>query len=132
MSGIVALNDDLGVEQKIFDLYDSMISGVQIQIPDVLHRVAEVLCQHLNAERATATIFLIDKATRELEAAAFTGNVSRTIRILINNDSLAGFCALNGRAFVVPDVYGDLGSIDLSLHFETVPGMKLINFRLVT
>ncbi|MBD3327076.1 GAF domain-containing protein, partial [candidate division KSB3 bacterium] len=101
---------------SIFDLYDSMISEVQIKIPEVLHRLAEVLCQYLNAERAT--IFLIDNATHELQSAAFIGNVSREIRIPITNNSLAGFCALSGRAFVVPDAYGDLSPIDLRLQFD--------------
>ena len=116
MEEVTALHDELWVEQGIFDLYDEMISDTQIKIPDVLHRVAEVLCQHLNAERAT--IFLIDKSTHELESAAFIGNVSRTIRIPINDRSLAGFCALSGRSFVVPDAYGDLTHIDLRLCFD--------------
>ena len=110
------LNHEFLIEHKVFDLYDSMISDTQIKIPDVLQHVAEVLCQYLNAERAT--IFLIDKATYELESAAFIGNVSRIIRIPINDNSLAGFCALSGRAFVVPDAYGDLSHIDLRLCFD--------------
>jgi signal transduction histidine kinase len=118
MSGEIALNtkDSWVIEQSIFDLYDSMIGDIQIQIPDVLHRVAEVLCQHLNAERAT--IFLIDKATHELESTAFIGNVSRNIRVPISNNSLAGFCALSGRAFVVPDAYGDLSKLALKVRFD--------------
>jgi signal transduction histidine kinase len=109
-----ASNSDLWLNEGIFNLYDNMISDARL--PDVLHHVAEVLCQNLNAERAT--IYLIDKATGELESAAFIGNVSRIIRIPITNSSLAGFCALSGRAFVVPDAYGDLSSIDSKICFD--------------
>lgn len=116
MSESTVLNRDLWVDEGIFNLYDSMISGAQIKIPEVLQHVAEVLCQNLNAERAT--IYLVDKSTNELESAAFIGNVSRIIRIPISNSSLAGFCALSGRAFVVPDAYGDLSSIDLRINFD--------------
>ena len=101
MSENTTFNSDLWESEGVFDLYDSMISDSQIKIPDVLHHVTEVLCQNLNAERAT--IYLIDKSTHELESAAFIGNVSRTIRIPITDNSLAGFCAVSGRCFVVPD-----------------------------
>ncbi len=111
-----AFSQDVWGNEDIFNLYDNMISEAQIKIPDVLQHLAEVLCQNLNAERAT--IYLVDKATYELESAAFIGNVSRIIRIPISNNSLAGFCALSGRSFVVPDAYGDLSSIDLRISFD--------------
>ena len=107
-------NEHLWVNEGIFDLYDRMITDARL--PDVLHHVAEVLCENLNAERAT--IFLIDNATHELESAAFIGNVSRSIRVPISYSSLAGFCALSGRAFLIPDAYGDLSTIDPKLHFD--------------
>jgi hypothetical protein len=72
--------------------------------------------QILDAERAT--IYLVLKDTQELESAAIIGNVSRTIRIPIREDSLAGYCALSGRSFLIPDAYGDLGSIDPKLRFD--------------
>jgi len=109
-----ALSGDLWTDERIFDLYDEMITDAKL--PDVLHHVTEVLCQNLSAERAT--IYLIDKSTHELESAAFIGNVSRTIRIPITDSSLAGFCAVSGRSFVVPDAYGDLSKIDRRLCFD--------------
>ncbi|MCP4399724.1 MAG: GAF domain-containing sensor histidine kinase [bacterium] len=118
MSGNDVFNKELWVEQGIFDLYDNIISinETEIEIPAVLRHITEVLCQHLNAERAT--IYLMDKARDELESAAFIGNVSRIIRVPMSESSLTGFCALSGRAFVVPDAYGDLSSIDMRLHFD--------------
>jgi len=109
------LNSKLLGQEGIFDFYDRMVDGVQ-EMPDVLQHLADVLCQGLDAERAT--IYLIDKATHELESAAFIGNVSRIIRIPISSNSLAGFCALSGRSFVVPDAYGDLSSIDSRIRFD--------------
>jgi signal transduction histidine kinase len=51
-------------------------------------------------------------------STAVIGNVSRTIRVPICEDSLAGYCALTGRSFVIPDAYGDLGFIDPKLRFD--------------
>lgn len=110
------VKQNIGDATGIFDLYDSMISETQIRIPEVLQHVAEVLCHHLHAERAT--IFLIDHATRELESTAFIGNVSRVIRVPITNQSLAGYCASTRSSFVVADAYGDLSSIDPELRFD--------------
>ena len=36
----------------------------------------------------------------------------------IREDSLAGFCAVTGRSFVVPDAYGDLTGVDPRLRFD--------------
>ena len=98
-------------EDYLFDLYDQMIGD--LEIPSVLQKVAEVVRQDLNAERAT--VYLIDQSTRQLESAAILGNVARIIRVPICESSLAGFCALTGRAFVVADAYQDLSYIDPKL-----------------
>jgi len=101
--------------ERFFDLYDSMIGDVEI--PNVLRDVADVVCGELNSQRAS--IYLIDPETQELQAAAMVGNVAQTIRIPICKTSLAGFCAATGKAFVVPDAYGDLSTIDPDLKFDS-------------
>jgi signal transduction histidine kinase len=101
-------------QEYLFALYDRMIGDPDI--PSVLQNVAEVVRQDLGAERAT--VYLIDESTQELEAAAIIGNVARTIRIPIQESSLAGYCALTGRAFVVDDAYQDLSYIDPKLRFD--------------
>ncbi|MDP6637226.1 MAG: GAF domain-containing sensor histidine kinase [Phycisphaerae bacterium] len=106
---------NITVDERLFDLYDSMIGDVEI--PNVLRDVADVVCGELNAQRAS--IYLIDPETRELQAVAMVGNVARTIRIPICKSSLAGFCATTGRAFVVGDAYGDLSDIDPELRFDS-------------
>ena len=87
-----------------------------VEIPAVLQQVADVACRNLHAERAS--IYLIDRATNELESVAVIGNVARTIRVPIRAESLAGYCALTGKSFVVRDAYGDLSEIDPKLHFD--------------
>jgi len=100
---------------RLFELYDRMLGDVEI--PAVLREVADVVCQDLGAQRAS--IYLIDRETRELESVAVVGNVERTIRVPIRADSLAGYCALSGRCFVAPDAYGDLSDIYPGLRFDT-------------
>ncbi len=105
---------DLILSPRLLELYDRMIG--EVEIPTLLSRSAEVVQQALDAERAT--IYLVLPETQELESAAVIGNVARTIRVPIREDSLAGFCAVNQRSFAIPDAYGDLSSIDSKLKFD--------------
>jgi signal transduction histidine kinase len=105
---------NIAFNERFFELYDSMIGDVEI--PNVLRDVADVVCRELDARRTS--IYLIDPETQELQAAAMVGNITRTVRIPICKSSLAGFCAVTGRAFVVEDAYGDLGDIDPELKFD--------------
>ena len=105
---------ELAVHGCLFELYDQMLG--EVNIANVLHRTTEVVRQVLNAERATA--YLVRKDTQELESAVIIGNVSRTIRVPVREDSLAGYCALTGRSFVIPDAYGDLRGVDPRLRFD--------------
>ncbi len=102
------------ISEAFFDLYDRMIGDVDI--PSVLGGVADVVCQDLRAQ--AASIYLIDRDTRELVSVAVIGNVVQTIRVPIRADSLAGYCALTGRAYVVDDAYGDLTGVDPRLRFD--------------
>ena len=99
---------------RLLELYDRMIG--EVRIPDVLREVADVVCQDLSAERAA--VYLIENETRELASVAVIGNVARSIRVPIRETSLAGYCALTRRAFVVEDAYGDLSGIDARLRFD--------------
>jgi len=104
----------LVVHGQLFELYDQMLG--EVDIVQVLHHTTQVVRRVLEAERATT--YLVRPETQELVSAAIIGNVSRTIRIPIRQDSLAGYCALTGRPFVVPDAYGNLSSIDPKLRFD--------------
>ncbi len=108
------LKNSLIVNERFFTLYDRMISDDEL--PEVLREAAEVVCQALNAERTT--MYLVNRETQELESAATIGNVTRSIRIPISRASLAGYCALTGRSFVVEDAYGDLSGIDPQIRFD--------------
>ncbi|MBN2584010.1 MAG: GAF domain-containing sensor histidine kinase [Planctomycetes bacterium] len=102
------------VDDRFFELYDRMIG--EVELAAVLRDVADVVCQSLESERAT--VYLVEPETSTLAAAAVVGNVSQIIRVPIDEHSLAGFCALTGRTFSVPDAYGDLGGIDSRLQFD--------------
>ncbi len=105
---------DLVVQEGLFKLYDQMFE--EVDIVSVLRHTTEAVRQIFDAERATT--YLVLKNTQELESAAVVGNVSRTIRIPISEDSLAGYCALTGRPFVIADAYKELDNIDPNLHFD--------------
>jgi signal transduction histidine kinase len=88
----------------------------EVDIVQVLHHTTQVVRRVLQAERATT--YLVRTETQELVSTAIIGNVSRTIRVPIREDSLAGFCALTGRSFAIPDAYGDLSFVDPKLRFD--------------
>jgi signal transduction histidine kinase len=104
----------LVVHGQLFELYDQMLG--EVDVVRVLHHTTQVVRQVLEAERATT--YLVRPDTQELVSAAIIGNVSRTIRVPIREDSLAGYCALTGRSFAIPDAYGDLSFIDPKLRFD--------------
>jgi signal transduction histidine kinase len=104
----------LVVHGQLFELYDQMLG--EVDIVQVLHHTTQVVRQVLKAERATT--YLVRPDTQELVSTAIIGNVSRTIRVPIREDSLAGYCALTGRSFAIPDAYSNLGFIDPKLRFD--------------
>jgi signal transduction histidine kinase len=105
---------ELTIHGCLFELVDEMLG--QVDIVNVLLKATEVVRQVFDADRAT--IYLVRKDTHELVSATVIGNVSRTIRVPIREDSLAGYCALTGRSFAIPDAYGDLSGIDPRLRFD--------------
>jgi signal transduction histidine kinase len=109
-----AAPEQLAADERLFALFDRMLGNVEL--PAVLQDVAAAVCTGTHAERAS--IYLVDKATEELDAVAVVGNVARMIRVPIAPTSLAGYCASSGRAFVVPDAYGDLSGIDPHVQFD--------------
>jgi signal transduction histidine kinase len=105
---------DLDVPSSFLDLCDVLLGSVVLE--DALRDAAHALCQALGAERAT--VYVVRDDTWELESVALIGNVSRAIRVPIDSRSLAGHCAASGRAFIVPDAYGDLSEIAPELVFD--------------
>jgi signal transduction histidine kinase len=98
----------------------------EVDIVKVLHQTNMVVRQILDAERAT--IYLVLEDTHELKSVDVIGNVAHTIRVPIREDSLAGYCALTRRSFIIPDAYGDLSSIDPKLRFDS-SWAKINQFR---
>ena len=124
MSDNTASGGELSASERFFELYDRMIGDVEI--PAVLRHVAEVVCSDFEAERAS--VYLIDEQTQQLESVAVIGNVARTIRVPIDAASMAGFCAMTRRSFLVPDAYADLSAISPDLRFDS-RWDKLNDFR---
>jgi signal transduction histidine kinase len=104
----------LAIHGSLLDLYDRMFG--EVDVIKVLQQAARVVGQVFNAERVA--IYRVLEETQELESAVLIDNVSRTIRVPIREDSLAGYCASRRRAFMVPDAYGDLSGIDPVLRFD--------------
>ena len=66
------------------------------------------------------TIYVVDRAKREIYSKVMTGDEVNEIRVGIDNRSLAGYCAVSGKLFNVQDVYNEdeLKRIDPKLKFD--------------
>ena len=102
------------VGECFFQLYDHMLRSPSLA--DVLGELREVVCSVMSAE--ATTVYLLRPETQSLEASVLVHNVPRIIRIPVQPDSLAGYCAHSGRSFRVPDAYADLSAISPALHFD--------------
>ncbi len=115
---------EMAAQGSLFELYDQMLG--ELDVHKVLEKTTSVVKEVFDSERAT--IFRVFSETMELESFAIIGNIARKIRVPISEDSLAGFCALSEKAFVLPDAYGDLTSLHSSLKFDR-SWDKLNHFR---
>lgn len=105
---------EMVAQGSLFELYDQIFS--EVDTATVLEETTSVVKQIFNSE--CATIFIVIPETMELESITCIDNVSRKIRVPINEMSLAGYCALSRRSFVLPDAYGDLSSIHSKIRFD--------------
>lgn len=103
------------VNEHFFELLDS-IMGDQMDIPSVLARAACMIAKSMDS--SYATVFILNRETRQLESAVIVGDTLRTINLPVNNRSLAGYCAMSGKSFLVNDAYGDLSHIESHLQFD--------------
>jgi signal transduction histidine kinase len=118
-------NTEEGVlHERFFELYDRMLG--QESLPNVLDQLSQVVCDVMHAEGTT--VYLVREATQELEGSALVHNVRRKILIPISHASLAGYCALSGEAFLIPDASGDLSHISPDLRFDDTWD-KALNYR---
>ncbi|GAB4152310.1 MAG: hypothetical protein Kow00107_02860 [Planctomycetota bacterium] len=102
------------VDDEFFELFDRMTGETTVSA--ALMKVAQVVHDVLECDRAT--VYIRDNSTDELVSCAVIGSVAREIRIPVSPASLAGYCALSGEAFVVPDAYSDLSSVSPTLVFD--------------
>jgi signal transduction histidine kinase len=111
-------------QDKFLDLY-SKIAG-DVNIPTMLVNIAKIVSAEMRSQ--STTVYMVQPETEELHSVNSFGNVLQMIKLPIRKDSLAGYCALTRRSFIVSDAYGDLSSIDPEIRFDGSWDQKL-NFR---
>jgi len=115
-------DQQLAIEQQL--VYQKRLNSITNRIHSARDTNAILLELHsdllgfFDAERLT--IYVVDRAKREIYSKVMTGQEVNEIRVAINNGSLAGFCALSGKLFNVQDVYDaeELKRIDSRLQFD--------------
>jgi type II secretory ATPase GspE/PulE/Tfp pilus assembly ATPase PilB-like protein len=85
---------------------------------DILDNLKDDILGLFDADRIT--IYVVDGASRQVVSRFKTGGEVNEIRVPINNDSIAGYCASFGKVINITDAYDDeeLKRINSDLNFD--------------
>ena len=111
-------------QDRFLDLYNQIIGDVNI--PTMLVKISNIVTTEMRSQGTT--VYMVQPETQELHSVNGFGNVLQMISLPIRKDSLAGYCALSQKSFIVSDAYGDLSYIDPDIRFDNSWDQKL-NFR---
>ena len=111
-------------QDRFLDLYNQIAGDVNI--PTMLKRISEIVSKEMQSQ--STTVYMVQPETRELHSINSFGNVLNMIKVPIQKNSLAGYCALTRKSFIVADAYSDLSYIDAEIRFDRSWDQRL-NFR---
>jgi len=111
-------------QDRFLDLY-SQITG-DVNIPTMLVKISNIVSKEMHSQ--STTVYMVQPETQELHSVNSFGNILQMIKLPIQKDSLAGYCALTRESYIVSDAYGDLSYIDSDIRFDKSWDQKL-NFR---
>jgi len=115
MAGSPVISD--GVKASIQKIKSKLHSTYNVD--DILKNVEKDINTLFNTERMT--IFTVDGIKRELVSRHKSGNEIKEIRVSVNNNSIAGYCAYSQKLVNLKNAYdkNELNSIDKNLKFDT-------------
>ncbi len=115
MAGSPVMSD--GIKANIQKIKSKLHSTFSVD--DILENVEEDINTLFNTERMT--IFTVDGIKRELVSRHKSGNEIKEIRVSVNNNSIAGYCAYSQKLVNLKNAYdkNELNSIDKNLKFDT-------------
>ena len=110
------LEDQLKYQKRLNSITNRIHSARDTN--DILLELHGDLLGFFDADRLT--IYLVDRAKREIYSKIKTGDEVNEIRVPINYGSLAGFSALSGKLLNIQDVYNndELKRFDSRLKFD--------------
>lgn len=110
------LEDQLKYQKRLNSITNGIHSAKDTN--DILLDLHSDLLSFFDAGRLT--IYVVDRAKREIYSKVMTGDEVNEIRVGIDNGSLAGFCALSGKLLNIQDVYNndELKRFDSRLKFD--------------
>jgi signal transduction histidine kinase len=111
-------------QDTFLDLYNQITGDVNI--PTMLVKITEIVTREMKSQ--STTVYMVQPETQELHSVNSFGSVLQMIKLPIRKDSLAGYCALTRKSYIVSDAYGDLSYIDPDIRFDKSWDQKL-NFR---
>jgi len=114
--GKKSLQEQLDYQKNLNDITNKIHSARDTN--DILLKLHGDLLEFFDADRLT--IYVVDRATREIYSKVRTGDEPVEIRVPISKESLAGYCATTGKLLNIKDVRdsAELQCIDPNLTFD--------------
>jgi type II secretory ATPase GspE/PulE/Tfp pilus assembly ATPase PilB-like protein len=111
-----SLEEQLAYQKRLLSITNRIHSARDTNA--ILLELHSDLLGFFDAERLT--IYVVDRVKKEIYSKIMTGQEVAEIRVGINSNSLAGYCAACGKIFNIRDVYNDeqLKRIDPRLTFD--------------
>ena len=111
-----ALEKELEYQKKLTHIINEIHSANNTE--EILINLQEEILSLFDADRIT--IYAVDGLNREIYSKLKTGNEISEIRVPVNNNSIAGYCAWSAKVINVSDVYNhdELKKISPQLRFD--------------
>lgn len=103
-------------KESFFDILNTILTTHDIN--ELLTYVVEEVRKIINADRCT--LYLINRENNELYSKVLQAKELIEIRLPIDTNSLAGYCAITRKTLIIKDAYDDkeIASIDKELLFD--------------
>jgi len=111
-----SLEEELQFQKKLNAITNKIHSAKDTN--DIIINIRDEILGVFDADRIT--IYVVDGANRQIVSKFKTGNEVSEIRVPINNDSIAGYCAAFGKVMNIANAYDEeeLKKINEDLHFD--------------
>ena len=118
-----SLEEQLRYQKKLNNITNKIHSARDTN--DILFNLQEEILSIFEADRIT--IYVVDGVKKQVVSRFMTGDEIKEIRVPVDVQSIAGFCAASGRMINIVDAYNDkeLKRLNPELKFFSMPVVRM-------